>query len=83
MQSSALFADESVLFAIHQLPLLNTEQFSLKTHSPQGDKNPPVRHNTSKLSLGLTSADTGRPKCRGVGWDEGERVLGREALEIP
>jgi len=67
MQSSALFADESVLFAIHQLPLLNTEQFSLKTHTLQGDKNPLVRHNMSKLSLSLTSAATGKPKCRDVG----------------
>lgn len=83
MQSFALFADESVLFAIHQLPLLNTEQFSLKTHSLQGDRNPPVRHNTSKLSLGLTSAVTGRPKRRDVGWDEEEKGAGKEALEIP
>lgn len=76
MQSSALFADESVLFAIHQLPLLNMEQFSLKTHSPQGDKNPLVRHNSSKLSLDLTNAVTGRPKRRDVGWDEEEWVPG-------
>lgn len=40
MQPSVLFADESVLFVIHQLTLLNTEQFSLKVHSLQGDRNP-------------------------------------------
>lgn len=50
MQPSALFADESALFVIHQLHLLNTEQFSLKVQLSAGRQKSPVRTNTCKLS---------------------------------
>lgn len=71
MQPSALSADESVLFVIHQLPLLNTEQFSLK-----GDRNPLQDTTCANCPRALTRAIRGKPKCGDVGWDDEERALG-------